>query len=80
MSVMVSETDEDGAANDSIETQRDKASQPPHVYVFGDLSVLRIIRWHEKLPDQIDPAMGAYRRLRGVVERGLASCNDIQQR
>lgn len=48
-------------------------SQPslPHVHVFGDLAELQLLRTHDKLPDQNDPSLTAYRKVRGFVQRAL---------
>lgn len=44
----------------------------PHVHVMGDLSEIQAYRLHTDFPDQFDPSLTAYRKLRGFVKRTLA--------
>ncbi|MEI8021241.1 MAG: hypothetical protein WCH39_23745, partial [Schlesneria sp.] len=43
----------------------------PHVHVFGDLAELQLYFRHQLLPDNLDPSLTPYRRLRGFVKRTL---------
>jgi hypothetical protein len=48
-----------------------KTGATRHVHVMGDIAELQLVRIHDELPDQYDPSLAAYRRLRGVVRRSL---------
>src|SRR5436305_854577 len=44
----------------------------PHVHVIGDVAELHAYLWEKQVPDHDDPAVAAYRRLKGFVERAIA--------